>query len=43
MPEHYANVLQVLIGQMAERRDTNSVFSKALRIPSSLACSRRTQ
>jgi hypothetical protein len=28
MPEQYANVLQVLIGQMAERRDTNSVFSR---------------
>ena len=32
MPEQNANVLQVLIGQMAKRSDTDSVFSKALRI-----------
>ena len=32
MPEEDADVLEVLIGQMAERSDTNSVFSKALRV-----------
>ena len=32
MPEQDANVLQVLVGQMAKRSDTDSVFSKALRI-----------
>jgi hypothetical protein len=32
MPEQYADVLKVLIGQVAERRGTNSVFSKALRV-----------
>jgi predicted lipid carrier protein YhbT len=30
MPKRDANVLQVLIGQMAKRSDTDSVFSKAL-------------
>jgi hypothetical protein len=30
MPEQDANVLEVLIGEMAERSDTNPVFSKAL-------------
>jgi hypothetical protein len=32
MPEQYANVLQVLIGQMAERRDVDPVLGKTLRI-----------
>jgi hypothetical protein len=32
MPQQYANVLQVLIGQMAECRDIDSVLGKALRV-----------
>ena len=32
MPEQDADVLEVLIGQMAESRDINAVLSKALRV-----------
>ena len=32
MPEQDTNVLEVLIGQMAESGGSNSVFSKALRV-----------
>ena len=32
MPEEDADVLEVLIGQMAERGDTNAVLSEALRV-----------
>ena len=32
MPEQDANVLEVLIGQMAERCEIDAVFSKALRV-----------
>jgi hypothetical protein len=32
MPEKDADVLEVLIGQMAERGDTNAVLSEALRV-----------
>ena len=32
MPEQHAYVLEVLIGQVAERRDSNAVLCKALGI-----------
>jgi hypothetical protein len=32
VPEQYANVLEILISQMGQRRDVNSVLSKALRV-----------
>ena len=32
MTEQYADVLEVLIGEVAERRDSNAVLSKALRV-----------
>jgi hypothetical protein len=32
MPEQDADVFEILIGQMAERRDTDPIFGKALRV-----------
>jgi len=32
MPEQHADVLEVLVGQVAERRSANPVLSKALRV-----------
>ena len=32
MPEEDADVLEVLIGEVAERRDSNAVLGKALRV-----------
>jgi hypothetical protein len=38
MPEQHAYVFEVLIGHVAERRDSNAVFSNALRVLGRAEC-----